>query len=606
MTSKASFFDRAICRRSVRRTAPAWLLYTIYMLMLPIRLYSYCQRQSVYEEGFSAQLVRSILSLAPLNASIVAFVFGGLLAWALFHWLFRPASANFYASLPVRRETLFLTNYLTGLGLFAGPALVSSLLLGIIGSAYCPDAFGPAMQVFAATMLGALLFFSFGVLVCVIVGQLAAAPIVYLILNFAIYLLTSIISSLLRTFVYGMPDDQAELLTQRSRWASPVIGIWQSFTVNSLWTEQNGVQLELQPYLSGWASLCALALVGLVFALCAFLLFRRRALEHCGDVIAVRALRPVALYAFTLGCALVLGALLIELVSGNTADHFWYVLLFLFLGAGIGYFGGRMLLQKTVHVFKSGWGGLGLCCLALLLSFGAARLDLFGYSSYLPQRGQIDSVGLTTSQYDLYLAQQPGFVDEVLQLHSDIIDARQEQSQRHEDFRLGEDHTQTIYFTYHLRSGKRVVRSYELVYTESEQSQPESLISQFLALYNSPVCVRLRTGLSTQRTAADVISCYVSSSDTGEALWLGAQDAWRLYQACGQDIDAGLLHGDDVSGKGSEDGNYTPLSLVFQVASATVPGETEQLSVMAVPITATSLVSALRELGFDPYWHIEP
>ena len=64
--------------------------------------------------------------------------------------------------------------------------------------------------------------------------------------------------------------------------------------------------------------------------------------------------RTVALYVFTLGCALVLGALMAELFSSNTADNFWYVLLFLFMGAFVGYFAGKMLLQKTIHVFRSG------------------------------------------------------------------------------------------------------------------------------------------------------------------------------------------------------------------------------------------------------------
>ena len=68
-----------------------------------------------------------------------------------------------------------------------------------------------------------------------------------------------------------------------------------------------------------------------------------------GDVIAVGWLRPVALYVFTIGCALVLGALMAELFSSQTADNFWYVLLFLFVGAFVGYFVGKMLLQKKLY-----------------------------------------------------------------------------------------------------------------------------------------------------------------------------------------------------------------------------------------------------------------
>ena len=41
MTSKNSCFDRAIFRRSLRRTAPVWGLFCLYELLLPLRLLSY-------------------------------------------------------------------------------------------------------------------------------------------------------------------------------------------------------------------------------------------------------------------------------------------------------------------------------------------------------------------------------------------------------------------------------------------------------------------------------------------------------------------------------------------------------------------------------------
>ena len=95
MTSKNSCFDRAIFRRSLRRTAPVWGLFCLYELLLPLRLYSYCRGVSVCTEDFFVQAERAILENAVTGASIVPFVYGGLLAWALFSWLFRTNSAYF-------------------------------------------------------------------------------------------------------------------------------------------------------------------------------------------------------------------------------------------------------------------------------------------------------------------------------------------------------------------------------------------------------------------------------------------------------------------------------------------------------------------------------
>lgn len=606
MTSKISCFDRAVFRRALKKTAPVWILYTLYELLLPLRLFSFCRGVSSCTDDFLVQIEKTILGYARINASLLPFLLGGLLAWVLFFWLFRAGTAYFYAALPVRRETLFLTNYLTGLLLCAAPALLSSLLLWAVGAGFGAAVFVPAMQVFAATMLGFLLFFSFAVLVCCVVGQMAAMPIVYVILNFTFFVLEAIVRHLLFTFVYGMPYSQSSTMQSFALHATPVLGLLQGgFRVATDWAERDGMYyMEYAPRLEGWGYLGALAALGLVFALCAFLLLKHREMERSGDVIAVGWLRPVALYVFTIGCALVLGALMAELFSSNTADNFWYVLLFLFMGAFVGYFAGKMLLQKTVHVFRSGWLGLGACCLALLLAFGAAEFDLFGYSRYLPERSAVQAAGLTHYQSNgLYTTQDDAFIQDVLNLHTAAVSEKSKQEHRRHAYQLGIDYTEQFYITYRMTDGTLTERYYSIVYSEADLEDPDSLISRFSALYNSPGSVLIRTGFDTPRTEKNVLSCYVSSFDTGESLELTGRDAWRVYTACLDDINAGLLGAEDVSGSGStkEAGNYTPLNLIFTVTTQ-VPGQTDSLYIDSIPLAAEKTVRALTAFGAEPYW----
>lgn len=606
MTSKISCFDRAVFRRALKKTAPVWILYTLYELLLPLRLFSFCRGVSSCTDDFLVQIEKTILGYARINASLLPFLLGGLLAWVLFFWLFRAGTAYFYAALPVRRETLFLTNYLTGLLLCAAPALLSSLLLWAVGAGFGAAVFVPAMQVFTATMLGFLLFFSFAVLVCCVVGQMAAMPIVYVILNFTFFVLEAIVRHLLFTFVYGMPYSQSSTMQSFALHATPVLGLLQGgFRVATDWAERDGMYyMEYAPRLEGWGYLGALAALGLVFALCAFLLLKHREMERSGDVIAVGWLRPVALYVFTIGCALVLGALMAELFSSNTADNFWYVLLFLFMGAFVGYFAGKMLLQKTVHVFRSGWLGLGACCLALLLAFGAAEFDLFGYSRYLPERSAVQAAGLTHYQSNgLYTTQDDAFIQDVLNLHTAAVSEKSKQEHRRHAYQLGTDYTEQFYITYRMTDGTLTERYYSIVYSEADLEDPDSLISRFSALYNSPGSVLIRTGFDTPRTEKNVLSCYVSSFDTGESLELTGRDAWRVYMACLDDINAGLLGAEDVSGSGStkEAGNCTPLNLIFTVTTQ-VPGQTDSLYVDSIPLAAEKTVRALTAFGAEPYW----
>ena len=606
MTSKISCFDRAVFRRALKKTAPVWILYTLYELLLPLRLFSFCRGVSSCTDDFLVQIEKTILGYARINASLLPFLLGGLLAWVLFFWLFRAGTAYFYAALPVRRETLFLTNYLTGLLLCAAPALLSSLLLWAVGAGFGAAVFVPAMQVFTATMLGFLLFFSFAVLVCCVVGQMAAMPIVYVILNFTFFVLETIVRHLLFTFVYGMPYSQSSTMQSFALHATPVLGLLQGgFRVQTDWLERDGMYyMEYAPRLEGWSYLGMLAVLGLVFALCAFLLLKHREMERSGDVIAVGWLRPVALYVFMIGCALVLGALMAELFSSNTSDNFWYVLLFSCAGAFVGYFAGKMLLQKTVHVFRSGWLGLGACCLALLLAFGAAEFDLFGYSRYLPERSAVQAAGLTHYQSNgLYTTQDDAFIQDVLNLHTAAVSEKSKQEHRRHAYQLGTDYTEQFYITYRMTDGTLTERYYSIVYSEADLEDPDSLISRFSALYNSPGSVLIRTGFDTPRTEKNVLSCYVSSFDTGESLELTGRDAWRVYTACLDDINAGLLGAEDVSGSGStkEAGNYTPLNLIFTVTTQ-VPGQTDSLYVDSIPLAAEETVRALTAFGAEPYW----
>ena len=606
MTSKISCFDRAVFRRALKKTAPVWILYTLYELLLPLRLFSFCRGVSSCTDDFLVQIEKTILGYARINASLLPFLLGGLLAWVLFFWLFRAGTAYFYAALPVRRETLFLTNYLTGLLLCAAPALLSSLLLWAVGAGFGAAVFVPAMQVFTATMLGFLLFFSFAVLVCCVVGQMAAMPIVYVILNFTFFVLETIVRHLLFTFVYGMPYSQSSTMQSFALHATPVLGLLQGgFRVQTDWLERDGMYyMEYAPRLEGWSYLGMLAVLGLVFALCAFLLLKHREMERSGDVIAVGWLRPVALYVFTIGCALVLGALMAELFSSNTSDNFWYVLLFSCAGAFVGYFAGKMLLQKTVHVFRSGWLGLGACCLALLLAFGAAEFDLFGYSRYLPERSAVQAAGLTHYQSNgLYTTQDDAFIQDVLNLHTAAVSEKSKQEHRRHAYQLGTDYTEQFYITYRMTDGTLTERYYSIVYSEADLEDPDSLISRFSALYNRPGSVLIRTGFDTPRTEKNVLSCYVSSFDTGESLELTGRDAWRVYTACLDDINAGLLGAEDVSGSGStkEAGNYTPLNLIFTVTTQ-VPGQTDSLYVDSIPLAAEETVRALTAFGAEPYW----
>ena len=161
MTSKTSYFDRAIWKRSLRKTLPLWICYLVFWLfILPGDLISFVY-QPEYYDSLSGRLCERILNFCTVG-SILSALIGLLAAWLLFSWLFRANASYFYASLPVRREALFVSNFAVGflmvmLGnlLTALTAYCITLLHGYPQFYACTCFFGTSMLAFTGILVPA-------------------------------------------------------------------------------------------------------------------------------------------------------------------------------------------------------------------------------------------------------------------------------------------------------------------------------------------------------------------------------------------------------------------------------------------------------------------
>jgi len=137
---------------------------------------------------------------------------------------------------------------------------------------------------------------------------------------------------------------------------------------------------------SQWQYLGICAGLGAVMLVLAVLLYRRRRLEVAGDFIAVKALEPVFLVIYTLGVGAVMytGA---DLFANNLEIPF------LIVGIAVGFFTGRMLLERRVNVFR--WKtflGFLLLSAALGASVVLTWLDPLGVTRYVPETSQVESL----------------------------------------------------------------------------------------------------------------------------------------------------------------------------------------------------------------------
>jgi len=519
MKSRTFCCDAAILKRTIRKGLPLWGAYLVLLLVImPMILYSDRSWTSVvdYQDH--------ILSIAAHGSQIFGAAYGLAAACLVFSWMYKSRSANFFGALPVTRAGLFCTNYLAGLLFAVVPHGIVTLLclpLAITWGVKIVTALGTW---FVVMTLIYVFYYSFAVLLAMIVGNLIALPLLYGVLNFTAIVVELIVRDLMEYFIFGLCSTRRLLFD----WASPLYyTVIQGDGPDVFRHWRSDAPGVMECWFEGWPMVLIMGAVGIAFALLAFLLHKYRRMESAGDVIAVRHLKPVFLYCFTVGCSIVLGyALANLLLSGSIGtEDFVGVLLCMLVGAFAGYFSGQMMLHKSMRVFRKrhwlNWGVTALCITAVLL---CVRFDVFGYARYIPDQDEIEAANLGYNG-DFY--EDPAFISQVMELHQQCVDRQQETEQS--DPQGGFNR---CYISYLLKDGTMVERQYLLPVSPEHAQDANSLIRRYEAAYNNPGYKVIRC-LPKDYEAADIESCHIYTySGTQKELLLTRQETYEFMKTC--------------------------------------------------------------------------
>lgn len=182
MRSATSFFDKTLFRSQLKHTWPLWLGYTaLWLFLVPVALFS---ELSAYQGSYSAADASSLLLNAGVRGGVfISFVFGLFFAMLSFSHLTQSRATNGFHALPVRRETIFLTAYLTGLFCQLSTILVTFLLGAAVSAPLHLSFWSVTGAAMGSAMLEAVFFYSFAVLCMMMTGQILAAPVFYFVGN---------------------------------------------------------------------------------------------------------------------------------------------------------------------------------------------------------------------------------------------------------------------------------------------------------------------------------------------------------------------------------------------------------------------------------------
>lgn len=499
-----SYFNKTLFAKHFARFWPIWGLYgLIWTVCLPLGILA----------GSRSGWMAADARVLPLNyldttgwfsaATLLAAVFGLLAAMAVFSYLYSARSVSLFHALPLRREGLFLTSYLAGLGFLILPNL-AVFLLALAAEAACGAVvFSSLFTWLVVSSLLGLFFYSFAVFCAMFTGHILALPAFYVVLNGLAAGLAVLFGQMAHEFLFGF--DGAAWLTAVASWLSPVLRLSACHVVipTVMDAAGNSVTDEGAAYFSGLGYVALYALVGVALAAVALAVYRRRQLETAGDVVSVSWVRPVFKYGVAFCAAVALGETLYSLFSALLPRGAWGLLLMLLLWGAAGYFVAEMLLRKKFWVFRGSWKGcvVLLCCLTAAMCL--MEFDVTGFERRVPDPARVQSVSLdagSTAPYDDangqgLLLDGPEDIAAVTELHRAIVARKAaiegaEPGYTYERLDSGLEVETSgqgwVQLRYTLTNGSVVTRSYRIPLTQEALDDPDTPAARLDALLNAP------------------------------------------------------------------------------------------------------------------------
>lgn len=604
MRSKTSCFNKTLFLKNLTRFWSLWggasFIGALFSLALLSQLLRY-GKDSIASEPLEMTLgYYGILSgLVP----IICLLYGLLCALAVWGYLYSARSVNLMHILPIRREGLFVTNFLSGYVMLLLPFAVTGGLCIVISAVF--GLFEPVGVL--VTILGVLgesfFYFSSATLAAFITGNIFAMPALYLLLHFLEAILDLLLSNFARGFIFGLSTNYTGFL----EFLSPTVYLMRNVDADAQYQktiidytgaythELLSVRLE-----NAWL-IAVYALAGAALLALAFVLYRRRRSERAGEVVAVGWMRPFFRYGVA-GLAALLGGQLIYGLFWEDAYFKAVPLAVCMLVAGaIGYYGASMLLAKTLRVFHRSWRGLALVAAGVAVLCGCLRLDLFRAADRVPEISQIEKMEFyaDSNTYIFYPGREDELLERVRRLHAAIAaDRKYVLDFDRENFTTLEDETPSwtweyVSFTYTTHGGQTVHRNYSVPMTRERLGQSGAYDSLLDGLVNSQE-MRLKR-IHASGDGYEPCGGRIYLNRRNESSELSDREAAAILEAVTRDAQAGRWgHVEWLSTEAWNSGTYAlQLSLEFSGES----DDTWDWIDIAVRPEMTATTACLLELG---------
>ena len=511
MRSVTSCFNPTLYKKNLTRFWPLWTAWTVlWAFLYPLNLLNEWRLRGGGEEGQLYRYFRTCLNNNGMLAEVavpLGVVYGVLVAMAVFSYLYNHRAAAALHALPLRRETHFVTNFLSGLTFILLPNLVVFLPSMLIVFVTLPGQLSglalPALWSGLWMKTGVeFFFFSFAVFCAQFTGNIFALPAFYGILNLLVPGMYSLLLELGNNILYGGWPFQSDPLVVKL--CTPVYMLveacgWDYVSWNQVWNndlERPALDPLLDLTFADPGMVGGYVLAGVVFAALALLVYRRRNIETAGDVVSVKIVRPI-FRAGVAVCAGLCGGIVTAAFFGEM-DKAVFLTACVAFWTAVGHFAAEMLLQKSFRVWKKGWKSSAVTVLAMVLVMAGIYLDALGLETWTPDPAKVDNVAVSynsTYPYDAasslnYMPEDEAGKERIVNLHEAIIRDYEENGRSFYGDELG-----SVHLTYTMKNGATYSKQYyDVTLLQSEVNVPGTTTAIVYDLVTDRAMVELAYG----------------------------------------------------------------------------------------------------------------
>lgn len=431
MKSKTSFFSKTLFFKNLKRFWPLWVVLTIFALLVPVYVGIQMGSGDIYgREALVLETKCLYYDIISKASPIVSMIIASAAAICVWEYLYSAKSAGGMHSYPLSRKTLFVTSYLSGLAMmlipyvFGGGALI--ILMAVKGAGVPPCTWLLILSILCTSVF----YFSCATLVAHITSHIVALPILYAMLMALEPIVVSLAGFIASGFLYGVNYRYWHKLDFLCPIYYMVTRVENVIDYSTRMELSNGYADVFDSKLVGFPIQIVYALAGLAITFGAYLIYKKRKNETAGDVLAIKALKPVIITILTfIGTAC--GTMILYFIFFDD-DKYILVpfLLCMLVAITISYYCTNMIVEKKVNVFNKRTNiGFAAALAVGILACVIMSVDLFNVEKYIPDNSKFESVyvRIGNNTFDFETGKDDEAIEAVKKLHKVLSESEEEE-----------------------------------------------------------------------------------------------------------------------------------------------------------------------------------